>query len=712
MNEEYSHRTHHHRSRARAQFLAKVHRYQVLFLKLWWVLALGGVVGTGIAWAVSRLGPPSYSSVGRMIVSIKLAIPEGSVYSEEMSSFLGTQTALMQSGVVISRARARLAAENPNVEVRPASLRVSVVPRTSIFVLQATGEEPKSTQAFLQACMEEYIAVKKEMRTQTSDTTVAGLTEEVLRLEKELRKCDRELADFQSTNSVEVFQDQGNSTANFLSALNQRLAALKSEYELLRVLTLDQNLQRQQLADVAPMSKGLEGSNSSSSDNSDSDYLKAKQQILLLKAEQQDLGQYLRPKHPKMLAMSEEIARRERLLDIFRQQSAEQLDARKASLALQIETLQGDVKVWDVKALNVSRQSAEYQRLKANSARIQALYDRLLSTMQTLDVNKQASPESVTIMEKASPSFPDRPRLSRQLLIGAAAGFGLSFLLLLLIDRMDDRMGSFSELRELFDEEVLGQIPREKLRGKSKEPRLIQPEDERHAFVEAYRNLRSSLLYMTEAEQRPRTLLVTSSVPSDGKSLTSSNFAITMASAGGHVLLVDAELRKGSLHQRFERQSEPGLYEVLAKGLDWEKAVQPTDFPNLFLLPRGHTTQHAPELFISDVTKTLLKAMEAKFDWVVIDTAPVMAADDVTSLAPHVDGVLFVVRADETSARIARAALDLLYQRRVNVLGLVFNAVRSNSSDYHYYYKYEDYYRPYPGGRSGETVGAGKEVIS
>jgi capsular exopolysaccharide synthesis family protein len=273
---------------------------------------------------------------------------------------------------------------------------------------------------------------------------------------------------------------------------------------------------------------------------------------------------------------------------------------------------------------------------------------------------------------------------------------------------MDDRMGSFTELQDLFDEEVLGQIPREKSCSKTKEPGLIQPEDERHAFVEAYRNLRSSLLYMSEAGQRPKTLLVTSSVPNDGKSLTSSNFAITMAGGGGRVLLVDADLRKGSLHERFGCGSEPGLFEVLAKGLDWDKAVQPTKCPNLFLLPRGHATHRAPELFISDATKTLLKAMAEKFDWVVIDTAPVMAADDVTSLAPHIDGVLFVVRADETSARVARAALDLLYQRRVNVLGLVFNAVRSNSSDYYYYYKYEDYYRAYPEGRASGTAGAGK----
>ena len=88
---------------------------------------------------------------------------------------------------------------------------------------------------------------------------------------------------------------------------------------------------------------------------------------------------------------------------------------------------------------------------------------------------------------------------------------------------------------------------------------------------------------------------------------------------------------------------------------------------------------------------------------VLLISAPVMAADDVTSLAPRIDGVVFVVRSEHTSARVAHAALQLLYQRQVRVLGVVFNAVRPRSGDYYYYYKYKDYYKSYPGGGDGES---------
>ena len=698
----------HDRSVARARFVARFQRYANLLRKQWWVLALGLALGLAVQGILSRFAAPSFTSVGRMIVSIKLAIAEGSVYTEELSNFLGTQAALMQSGVVINRAHARVIAQKADTALQLVTLKVSVLPKTTIFVLQATGADAAYTQAFLQGCMEEYVNLKKEMRTQTSDTTFAGLTEEVLRLKKELSKSDLEIAEFQSTNSVVLLQDQGNSAGNYLAALNNRLAALKSEQELLQTLTLDQNLDRQQqLSGTLPVSNDPnDRSVQGAGDHLDSDYLRARQQILLLKADQQDLGQYLRPKHPKMIALSEEIARRERLLDIFRQQSAEQLESRKQSLGFQIQNLEKDVKEWDGKVLEISRKTAEYQRLRANGQRIQAPYNRLLATMQTLDVNKEISPESVIIMEQATPAFPDRSALSKRLLLGGLAGIGCAIMLLLFLDRLDDRVNSFTELQELFDESVLGQIPREKPKTVDGEQGLVHPDDPRHAFVEAYRNLRSSLLYMADSGERPKTLLITSSVPNEGKSLSSANLAIAMANTGSRVLLVDADLRKGGLHDRFTLPSGPGLSEALAAGLNWAEAVRPTKIPNLSLLPRGAFTQKSGELFINAGAQKFLAEAAAAHDYVIVDTAPVMAADDVTSLAPHLDGVLFVIRAEYTSARVARAALELLYQRQVRVLGLLFNAVRPSTGDYYYYHKYKDYYHRYPSTGTGEKTRA------
>jgi len=384
------------------------------------------------------------------------------------------------------------------------------------------------------------------------------------------------------------------------------------------------------------------------------------------------------------------------VLDIYRQQSVEQLDAKKSAMALQITNLDNQTKQWGVENLELSRKSAQYARLKAKSDRIQSLYDSLLATLETLDVNKDINPESVTIYEAASDANPDKALGKRGMMFAGVIGLVAGVVMLLLLDRVDDRLNSFTELEELFDEEVLGQIPRERKPPRGGILPFVQADDQRHPFIESYRNLRSSLLYMAQTGTRPHTLLITSSVPNDGKSLTAANLAITLAMGGARVLLVDADLRKGNLAGSFNIEAEAGMSEVLLQGMDWRSLVKETPVANLRLLPRGATTQRSSEFFIGPVMEKFLLETNKEYDYVLIDTAPVMAADDVTSLAPRVDGVIFVIRAEYTSARVARAALDMLYQRKSRVLGLVFNSVRATSSDYYSYYRYRDYYKTEP----------------
>jgi capsular exopolysaccharide synthesis family protein len=276
--------------------------------------------------------------------------------------------------------------------------------------------------------------------------------------------------------------------------------------------------------------------------------------------------------------------------------------------------------------------------------------------------------------------------------LGVVLGLGAGLFLLIMVDRFDDRPGSFNDLHDLFDEQVMGQIPFESsLLKSSKQIALLRDGDDRHMFLEAYRNLRSSLLYMATQGKRPKVLVVTSAIPGDGKSLTTANLAITMALAGARVLLIDADLRKGALHRNFGVEPSPGLSDTLNGKLPVAKTILPTSMPNLFLIPRGETLHNPGELFVKPTTHSLIAELATQFDYVIFDTAPVMAADDVTSLSPHVEGVLFVIRANYTSGRVARAALDLLYQREINVLGLVFNGVQTRSNEY-YYYRYKDYY--------------------
>lgn len=712
MNEEPSQMTHeltHDRPAWTARFFTRLQRYRNLLFQRWWVLAGCVALALALGAAYVWLSPPRFVSVGQMIVGIKLNIQESSVYTEELGNFLGTQAALMEGTEVLNRARDRVAAQNPNLPAQPVTVDVNVLPKTTIFVLRATGPDPKYTQAFLEACMQEYIDLKKQMVEHTSSTTIAGLTDQMQRLEPAMQAVDDEMAAFLKTNDVALLE-QASGINSYLTILYQRLADAQSEYDLLRSMNLDQNLLLEQdgmaTAAAAPMANptapggllvnaGLANQSGLLSPSTiGMQYLTIKQQILLLQAQQKRFSQYLKPAHPEMVALNQEIDQYQQMLSIYRDQSVEQLEARKSALALQITNLENQTMQLGKENIELNRKSEQYQRLKAKSDRIQALYDQLLASMETLDVNKDISPETVVVYQDASTAFPDKNFEKKSLLVAGLLGLVLGLAVLMLLDRVDDRINSFTELQESFDEDVLGQIPREKKEARGGILPFVQPDDHRHPFVESYRNLRSSLLYMAAMGTRPHTLLVTSAVPNDGKSVTAANLAITLAMSGARVLLVDADLRKGTLHSRFGIQADSGLSEALSQNADWRPAVKETSVPNLRLLPRGTTTQRSSELFIGPVTEKFLKESNQEYDYVLIDTAPVMAADDVTSLAPRVDGIVFVIRAESTSARVARAALDMLYQRKARVLGLVFNAVRASSGDYYYYYRYKDYYKP------------------
>ena len=434
-------------------FFSRLHRYRNLFRRRWWVL----VVCTGLALAgmavYIRYAPPEYVSAGQMIVSMRLNIQQGSLYSEDLNNFVGTQAALMQGTEVQQRAHDRVASQNPGLSAQPVLLNVSVLPRTTIFVLRATGENPEYTKVFLQACMEEYINLKKEMAERTSSTTIAGLTDQMLRLEPQLQKCDDEMQSFLATNDAALLQE-ASGVGNYLVVLYQQTGNRPVGIRPAPVHDARSEspagtgpgarahgwpaAARQRGASPAGgllVNAGLaEQSGLFSPSTVGMEYLTIKQQILLLKADQDRLAEYLKPKHPQMIALSRELDQLGQMLDIYRQQSVEQLDAKKSAMALQITNLDNQTKQWGAQNLDLSRKSAQYARLKAKSDRIQSLYDSLLATLETLDVNKDISPESVTIYEAGERCVPgqnagqertddcgrDRPRSGR----GHVAAFG------------------------------------------------------------------------------------------------------------------------------------------------------------------------------------------------------------------------------------------------------------------------------------------------
>src|SRR5881227_447615 len=671
-------------------FITRLHRYKSLFLRRWWIPVLTTCLGLFVEAFLIYQMPPSYLSASKMMLAGKLNIAQGAVYSEDSVNFYGTQIQLMQSAEVRHSAESLVRSAHPELQPVPVEIFVLQKPRTSIFDLAAVGSAPEYTQAYLNAVMQKYLDFKRGMREDRGHEITTGITEQLIQVEKDLRNGEDEMLEFQKQNNIGFIQEQGNSAAQYLVKLNQQYAQLKTEYDLLNLLDLDQNLDRAQNKTEAASGQGSDNQGMPFSDvGPEGDYLKAKQQIQLLKAERETLAKDLRPNHPKILKLNDEITKQDRLVGLFRADTLEKLKTRRESIGKQMENLQSNIKEWEAKALDLSQRLAQFNRIKGKVDRLKTLYDRLTTNLKDIDVSQvTGSEDQVSIMEMATTPISVRPGLIKSLLIGFGIGALAGLAILILLDRIDDRMASFSEFQHHFSENVLGQIPKEKTKGKVD---LLQPDDSRHVFAESYRNVRSSIFFMPYEGPRPKSFLVTSAVPGEGKSTVSANLAITMAFSGARTLLIDCDLRRGALCEAFGITSKIGFSEVLKQEVNWREVVVPTAVPNLFILPRGKTLSQPSEHLLRESTEALLREIYNEYDYIVIDSSPVLAADDTTSLAPKIDATLFVMRLGYTSARLIKKSLELLYGRQVNVPGIILNFVDTSLPDY-YYYQYSEYY--------------------
>jgi capsular exopolysaccharide synthesis family protein len=217
------------------------------------------------------------------------------------------------------------------------------------------------------------------------------------------------------------------------------------------------------------------------------------------------------------------------------------------------------------------------------------------------------------------------------------------------------------------------------------------------AFAEDYRILRTALNY-SWSERGPRVVLVTSSVPGEGKTLTALNLAMTLARMDGKVLLLDADMRKPEAHELLAVPRAPGLSDVLVGEVEIGKALHTVTENGLQLLPAGNEAPSPADLMSTHVMEAFLDGLRARYNWVVVDSPPVGAVAEPLMLAPLTDGVIMVVGTETVPRRTAQHCLERLQATGARVLGAVLNRVRlANDSAYGYGYgskAYGKYHRP------------------
>jgi len=675
-------------------------KFRLLLVQYWWVPMATLLISMLVAGVQVWHQRATYFSVGSMWETMKLQLPDGSQFNESAEDLPGTQSDLLRSALIKDRALAKLRAASNNLAIPvdlhggplPVDLRLSQTTKSAVFTLQAIGPQPAYTQAYLEALMEAYLEYKADIRKQISGDTLASIVKQVQLTAEELKNQQEVLTEFAHTNNLAILQEEGAVAGGYLTKLKTQLSDLQSEEGMLEAAagnlagTVADRSQTNQMAHELEALISLHGAEAAGLVTALQNQFK---ELDMLTLERAKFSVNLRAQHPKMQQLDAEIERAQHELDIFHRQSSEQLSASLETTRMRMANVQNAIKDWEARVVDANTRIAESERLKTSVTRSQGEYDRLAALAQNFKISRNFDQETLAILEHASPARRSYGAMKQLLASAAVVGLCLGFGGIALLTVRDEKFGSISEVREKLGDNVIAQVP-EWPQANGQLP-LSANGELSHIFAESYRSLRSALLFLVESPQRPKLILITSALPNEGKSTVAANLAHTLALGGARVLLVDADLRRGTLHERLNLNSAPGFSHLLNHPADADKMIQTSSVPNLSFIASGSRVANPGDQLLGVALDELLAGWRAAYDYVLIDSCPVFAADDAATLAAKVDGTLLVVRSRFSSARQVKEALDILCHRRANVLGVVFNRA-DTSSPYYDGYKYSKYY--------------------
>lgn len=347
----------------------------------------------------------------------------------------------------------------------------------------------------------------------------------------------------------------------------------------------------------------------------------------------------------------------------------------------------------DVKAeaARLNEKSIQYNILKREIETKRQLYDALVARIKEQTMTKQIRDVDVYVVETAkTPARPSNQNLPKTFLIalvlGSLGGVGSAFLL----EYMDNTISLNEDAEEKTGVKALAVIPF--MKDEEKTPESVVKDHPASAEAENYKVVRTALSLSTAAGF-PKTMMVTSVFPGDGKTLTCANLAIAIAQANRSVLLIDCDMRRPTMHKVLKKKSKNGFSEVLTGQIDKFKAVQATEVPNLRFIPAGSIPPNPSDLLSSEQAERIIAELAEKFDIIMFDTPPMASVSDSHVLAGYVEKILFVTRSGVTRYEDLIRTMSQLGEMTVKVVGQVVNAVDLERQRYYYpYYKYYHHY--------------------
>jgi capsular exopolysaccharide synthesis family protein len=365
--------------------------------------------------------------------------------------------------------------------------------------------------------------------------------------------------------------------------------------------------------------------------------------------------------------------------------------------ASQEANLNASLEAVKLEAMGVNRKAIEFGVLKREVDSNQQLYKDLLNRNKQTDLQSELRTTNIRVVEKAeAPRAPFSPRRMRNYQLALLIGLGLGIGLVLLFEHLDSTLKTPEDVKEHLGLPFLGMVPDVSARAQPAAPRAspLILKNPHSAVAESYRVLRTNLIF-SSADTSGRALVVSSAQPGEGKTTTVANLASSLAINGAKVLAVDADLRRPTMHQHFGVQKTPGLSDLIVGKCQASEAIQVTRFKGLQVLPCGYVPPNPAELLGSTAMKQVLEALRTHYDWVLIDTPPILAMADTPVLCPLVDGVVLVVGSEVSARAQIQRAVDQVQSVGGKIIGVVLNKVNLERNSYYYGQYYGEYYRSY-----------------
>lgn len=421
-----------------------------------------------------------------------------------------------------------------------------------------------------------------------------------------------------------------------------------------------------------------------------------KSQLADLQRQQAQMTDRLGEKHPDMIKQRSAIESTEAKLAAEISKVVRSVRNEFQSAQAGERSLAGALEAQKADALSLNRRGIEYGVLRREAESNKQMYETLMQRAKETGISGELKTSNIRIVDQAEvPKSPVSPNKSRDLLLGFLGGIVAAVGLSLFVASLDNRLKDPDEVKEYLGLSFLGLVPAltEKDLGGRRAPLLWAEVPQ--GFAEAFRGIRTNLMF-SSADEGPRTVVITSTQPVEGKSIVAANLAVSLAQTGQRVLLIDADMRKPRQHELFTIPQDPGLSNLLVGKARTNDAVAKSSLANLRVMTSGPNPPNPAELLGSARFRELLKALRELFDWIVIDSPPVMAVTDASVIGHLATGVVFVVGCERVNRHAARTAVEQLLTARATILGCVLNRVNVKKNPYYYahYYKhdYAEYY--------------------